>query len=203
VQSNPVLLLVSADEQFEGRRPLSISPLKGLTNVSYVVEGPVVRGPRRGGIHVRKPEPHEVGTSPGVNAMVRHIKTSCHLNLPLHAATPRACARGQHCTSAYTSSLRRSASSAYREITTKRTRRPADVRTIGTIRLGTRAALAEACATYERNGFERVDALNDEPYSDRLASAQQRRELNSLGLEPREWTMDYEKLPSAGALTKL
>jgi GNAT superfamily N-acetyltransferase len=36
-------------------------------------------------------------------------------------------------------------------------------RGIGTLRLNTRAALAEACTMYERNGFERVDAFNDEP----------------------------------------
>jgi len=40
-------------------------------------------------------------------------------------------------------------------------------RAIGTIRLDTRAELKEACALYERFGFERVDAFNDEPYSDR------------------------------------
>lgn len=43
-------------------------------------------------------------------------------------------------------------------------------RTIATLRLDTRAALAEACAMYERNGFLRVDAFNDEPYSDRWYS---------------------------------
>jgi GNAT superfamily N-acetyltransferase len=43
-------------------------------------------------------------------------------------------------------------------------------RGIGTLRLNTRAALAEACTMYERNGFERVDAFNDEPYSDRWYS---------------------------------
>lgn len=43
-------------------------------------------------------------------------------------------------------------------------------RAIGALRLDTRAALTEACAMYERNGFERVDAFNDEPYSDRWYS---------------------------------
>ncbi|WP_442786084.1 GNAT family N-acetyltransferase [Microbacterium sp. SL62] len=43
-------------------------------------------------------------------------------------------------------------------------------RAITTLRLDTRAALAEACAMYERNGFGRVDAFNDEPYSDRWYS---------------------------------
>lgn len=41
---------------------------------------------------------------------------------------------------------------------------------ISTLRLDTRAALQEACALYERAGFERVDAFNDEPYSDRWYS---------------------------------
>ncbi|WP_222122122.1 GNAT family N-acetyltransferase [Curtobacterium sp. 9128] len=40
-------------------------------------------------------------------------------------------------------------------------------RSIGTLRLDTRAALAEACSLYERSGFERVEPFNDEPYSDR------------------------------------
>lgn len=35
------------------------------------------------------------------------------------------------------------------------------------LRLDTRAELAEACSLYERLGFARVDAFNDEPYSDR------------------------------------
>lgn len=35
------------------------------------------------------------------------------------------------------------------------------------LRLDTRAELAEACALYERLGFERVAAFNDDPYSDR------------------------------------
>ena len=35
-------------------------------------------------------------------------------------------------------------------------------RAVGTLRLDTRAALAETCAIYERNGFERVDAFSDE-----------------------------------------
>ncbi|RPE78639.1 MULTISPECIES: GNAT family N-acetyltransferase [unclassified Frondihabitans] len=43
-------------------------------------------------------------------------------------------------------------------------------RAIGTLRLDTRAALTEACAMYERNGFVRVGAFNDEPYSDRWYS---------------------------------
>lgn len=43
-------------------------------------------------------------------------------------------------------------------------------RAIGTLRLDTRAALTEACAMYERSGFERVGAFNDEPYSDRWYS---------------------------------
>lgn len=43
-------------------------------------------------------------------------------------------------------------------------------RAIRTLRLDTRAALSEACAMYERNGFERVDAFCDEPYSDRWYS---------------------------------
>ena len=43
-------------------------------------------------------------------------------------------------------------------------------RAVGTLRLDTRAALEEACAMYERNGFERVDAFSDEPYSDRWYS---------------------------------
>ncbi|PZE32896.1 GNAT family N-acetyltransferase [Curtobacterium sp. MCSS17_006] len=43
-------------------------------------------------------------------------------------------------------------------------------RSMGTVRLDTRAALAEACAMYERNGYERVAAFNDEPYSDRWYS---------------------------------
>jgi len=43
-------------------------------------------------------------------------------------------------------------------------------RGVGTLRLDTRAALTEACAMYERNGFERVEAFNDEPYSDRWYS---------------------------------
>jgi len=43
-------------------------------------------------------------------------------------------------------------------------------RAVGTLRLDTRAALAEACAMYERNGFERVDAFSDELYSDRWYS---------------------------------
>lgn len=40
-------------------------------------------------------------------------------------------------------------------------------REIRTIRLDTRSDLVEACALYERLGFERVPAFNDEPYSDR------------------------------------
>lgn len=35
------------------------------------------------------------------------------------------------------------------------------------IRLDTRSDLVEACALYERLGFKRVLAFNDEPYSDR------------------------------------
>ena len=45
--------------------------------------------------------------------------------------------------------------------------RACGARAIGTIRLDTRAALQEACALYERSGFKRVEAFNDEPYSDR------------------------------------
>lgn len=40
-------------------------------------------------------------------------------------------------------------------------------RGIGVLRLDTRAELAEACALYERLGFERVPAFTDDPYSDR------------------------------------
>lgn len=40
-------------------------------------------------------------------------------------------------------------------------------RGITTIQLDTRAELHEACALYERIGFRRVDAFNDDPYSDR------------------------------------
>jgi GNAT superfamily N-acetyltransferase len=40
-------------------------------------------------------------------------------------------------------------------------------RGIRTIRLDTRADLVEACALYEHLGFVRVDAFNQEPYSDR------------------------------------
>ncbi|WIE64074.1 GNAT family N-acetyltransferase [Curtobacterium sp. MCLR17_036] len=36
-----------------------------------------------------------------------------------------------------------------------------------TLRLDTRAELAEACALYERLGFERVAPFTDDPYSDR------------------------------------
>lgn len=36
-----------------------------------------------------------------------------------------------------------------------------------TLRLDTRAELAEACALYERLGFVRVEPFNQEPYSDR------------------------------------
>lgn len=36
-----------------------------------------------------------------------------------------------------------------------------------TIRLDTRAELTEACALYERSGYERVAPFNQEPYSDR------------------------------------
>lgn len=43
-------------------------------------------------------------------------------------------------------------------------------RAIRTLRLDTRGALTEACALYERAGFERVEAFNDEPYSDRWYS---------------------------------
>ncbi|WP_413601019.1 GNAT family N-acetyltransferase [Curtobacterium sp. Curtsp57] len=43
-------------------------------------------------------------------------------------------------------------------------------RSMGTVRLDTRGALAEACAMYERNGYERVAPFNDEPYSDRWYS---------------------------------
>ena len=35
------------------------------------------------------------------------------------------------------------------------------------LRLDTRAELAEACALYERLGFVRVSPFNDDPYSDR------------------------------------
>jgi GNAT superfamily N-acetyltransferase len=40
-------------------------------------------------------------------------------------------------------------------------------RAVTTLRLDTRAELTEACAMYERNGFERITAFNDDPYSDR------------------------------------
>ncbi|WP_416393210.1 MULTISPECIES: GNAT family N-acetyltransferase [unclassified Curtobacterium] len=40
-------------------------------------------------------------------------------------------------------------------------------RGIGVLRLDTRAELAEACALYERLGFERVPAFTEDPYSDR------------------------------------
>ena len=40
-------------------------------------------------------------------------------------------------------------------------------REITTLRLDTRAELKEACALYERLGFKRVEAFNNEPYSDR------------------------------------
>ena len=40
-------------------------------------------------------------------------------------------------------------------------------REVSTIRLDTRAELAEACALYERLGFARVEPFNAEPYSDR------------------------------------
>lgn len=40
-------------------------------------------------------------------------------------------------------------------------------RGVDVVRLDTRAELVEACALYERHGFERVPAFNDEPYSDR------------------------------------
>lgn len=40
-------------------------------------------------------------------------------------------------------------------------------RGIGLLRLDTRAELAEACAFYERSGFERVDPFTDDPHSDR------------------------------------
>ncbi|MCD2442822.1 GNAT family N-acetyltransferase [Agromyces sp. SYSU K20354] len=43
-------------------------------------------------------------------------------------------------------------------------------RAIITLRLDTRAELREACALYERLGFVRVEAFNDEPYSDRWYS---------------------------------
>jgi GNAT superfamily N-acetyltransferase len=43
-------------------------------------------------------------------------------------------------------------------------------RGISTLRLDTRAALQEACALYERSGFIRVEAFNDDPYSDRWYS---------------------------------
>ncbi|MBT1544386.1 GNAT family N-acetyltransferase [Curtobacterium aurantiacum] len=41
------------------------------------------------------------------------------------------------------------------------------VRGITSLRLDTRAELAEACALYERLGFMRVPPFNDDPYSDR------------------------------------
>lgn len=41
------------------------------------------------------------------------------------------------------------------------------MRGVRTLRLDTRAELAEACALYERRGFRRVEPFNDEPYSDR------------------------------------
>jgi ribosomal protein S18 acetylase RimI-like enzyme len=40
-------------------------------------------------------------------------------------------------------------------------------RGITSLRLDTRAELAEACALYERLGFVRVPPFNDDPYSDR------------------------------------
>jgi GNAT superfamily N-acetyltransferase len=40
-------------------------------------------------------------------------------------------------------------------------------RGIGVVRLDTRGELAEACALYERLDYCRVEAFNDEPYSDR------------------------------------
>jgi GNAT superfamily N-acetyltransferase len=40
-------------------------------------------------------------------------------------------------------------------------------RGVRTVRLDTRSDLGEACALYERLGYERVDAFNDSPYSDR------------------------------------
>lgn len=43
-------------------------------------------------------------------------------------------------------------------------------RGIITLQLDTRAELREACALYERLGFMRVEAFNDEPYSDRWYS---------------------------------
>ncbi len=43
-------------------------------------------------------------------------------------------------------------------------------RGIVTLRMDTRAELREACALYERLGFTRVEAFNDEPYSDRWYS---------------------------------
>lgn len=42
-----------------------------------------------------------------------------------------------------------------------------DDRNVRCLRLDTRAELAEACALYEKLGFVRVPAFNDEPYSDR------------------------------------
>ncbi|UFU13575.1 GNAT family N-acetyltransferase [Curtobacterium sp. C1] len=38
---------------------------------------------------------------------------------------------------------------------------------VAVLRLDTRAALAEACALYERSGFERVAPFNADPYADR------------------------------------
>jgi len=43
---------------------------------------------------------------------------------------------------------------------------------VDVVRLDTRAELAEACALYERRGYERVDPFNDEPYSDRWYAKQ-------------------------------
>jgi len=58
--------------------------------------------------------------------------------------------------------------------------RTCGARAVGTIRLDTRAELKEACALYERSGFERVDAFNDEPYSDRWYT----KPLNQSVLQP-------------------
>lgn len=43
-------------------------------------------------------------------------------------------------------------------------------RGVNTLRLDTRAELAQACALYERAGFVRVKAFNNQPYSDRWYS---------------------------------
>lgn len=43
---------------------------------------------------------------------------------------------------------------------------------ITAVRLDTRAELREACALYERHGYERVEPFSDDPYSDRWYAKQ-------------------------------